>query len=75
MKNAAFNKMRALFTDKLGLELRKKLLNCYIWSIALCDAETGTLWAAAQWEWGGDSNARIYFVICSFLGNSPASDF
>ena len=31
---AAFNKKRALFTNTLDLELRKKLMKCYIWSIA-----------------------------------------
>jgi hypothetical protein len=31
---AAFNKKRALFTSKMDLELRKKLVKCYIWSIA-----------------------------------------
>jgi hypothetical protein len=42
MAKAAFYK-RALFTSKLGLELRKKLVRCYIWSIALYGAETWTL--------------------------------
>jgi hypothetical protein len=28
----------------LGLNLRKKLVKCYIWSIALYGAETWTLW-------------------------------
>jgi hypothetical protein len=35
MVKAAFNKKRALFTSTLDLELRKKLVKCYIWSIAL----------------------------------------
>jgi hypothetical protein len=30
MAKAAFNKKRALFTSKMNLELRKKLLKCYI---------------------------------------------
>ena len=34
---------KALFTSKLDLNLRKKPTKCYIWSIALCCAETGTL--------------------------------
>jgi hypothetical protein len=34
---------RRLFTSKLGLELREKLVKCYIWSIALYGAETWTL--------------------------------
>jgi len=48
MAKAAFNKKRALFTSTLDLELRKKLVKCYIWSIALCGAETGTLRAVDQ---------------------------
>ena len=43
MAKAAFNKKRALFTNTLDLELRKKIVKCYIWSIALYGAETGTL--------------------------------
>jgi hypothetical protein len=35
----AFNKKRALFTSKMDLELRKKLVKCCIWSIALYGAE------------------------------------
>jgi hypothetical protein len=35
MANAAFNKKRVLFTSELDFELRKKLVKCYIWSIAL----------------------------------------
>jgi hypothetical protein len=27
----AFNKMKALFTSTLDLELRRKLMKCYIW--------------------------------------------
>jgi hypothetical protein len=36
---AAFNKERALFASKLDLNFRKKLVECYIWSIPLCGAE------------------------------------
>jgi hypothetical protein len=43
MAKAAFNRKRALFTSTLDLKLRKKLVKCYIWSIALCGAETWTL--------------------------------
>jgi hypothetical protein len=42
MAKAAFNK-KTLFTSKLNLSLRKKLVKCYIWSIALYGAETWTL--------------------------------
>jgi hypothetical protein len=37
MAKAAFNKKR---TSTLDLEVRKKLVKCYIWSIALYGAET-----------------------------------
>jgi hypothetical protein len=43
MPKAAFNKKRALFTSTLDLKLSKKLVKCYIWSIALYGAETWTL--------------------------------
>ena len=40
MAKSAFNKKRALFTSTLDLKLRKKLVKCYIWSIALYGPET-----------------------------------
>jgi hypothetical protein len=43
MTKAAFNRKKTLFTSKLDLELMKKLVKCYIWSIALCGPETWTL--------------------------------
>jgi hypothetical protein len=45
---AAFNKKRVLFTSKMDLELRRKLVKCYIWSRALYGAETSTLRAVDQ---------------------------
>ena len=45
---AVFNKKKTLFTNKLGLNLRKKLVKCYIWSMALYGAENWTLRAADQ---------------------------
>jgi hypothetical protein len=44
MAKAAFNK--TLLASKLDLELRKKLVKCYIWSTALYGAETwiGSIW-------------------------------
>jgi hypothetical protein len=48
MAKAAFNKKRALFTGKMDLELRKKLVKCCIWCIALYGAETGTVRAVDQ---------------------------
>jgi hypothetical protein len=46
--SAAFNKKKILFTSKLDLNLRKKLVKCYIWSMALYGPETWTLRAADQ---------------------------
>jgi hypothetical protein len=43
MTKAAFSKKRALFTSKIDLKLRKKLVKCCIWSIALYGTETWTL--------------------------------
>jgi hypothetical protein len=39
----AFNKNKALPASKLDLILRKKLVKCYIWSIAVCGADKWTL--------------------------------
>ena len=42
---------RRLFTSKLDLmNLRKKLVKWYIWSIALCGAENWTLWKGDQMD-------------------------
>jgi hypothetical protein len=48
MTKAAFNK-KTLFNSKLDLNLRKKLVKCYIWSMDLYGAaETWTLRVADQ---------------------------
>jgi hypothetical protein len=47
---AAFNK-KTLYTSKLELNLRKKLVKCYIWSIALYGADKWTLRNADQKYW------------------------
>ena len=39
MAKAALNKRKTLFTGTLDLNLRKKLVKCYIWGIALYGAE------------------------------------
>jgi hypothetical protein len=44
MAKAAFNKNKTLSTRKMDLNFRKKLVTCYIWSIASFGAETWTLW-------------------------------
>jgi hypothetical protein len=59
MAKAAFNKKKNLFTNKLDLNLRKKLVKCYVWIMALYGAETWTLRATDQkrlesfeiWRW------------------------
>jgi hypothetical protein len=38
MAKASLNKKMALCTSKLDLNLRKKAVKCYIWSITLCGA-------------------------------------
>jgi len=48
MAKAVFKKKKILFTSKLNLNLRKKLVKCYIWSMALYGAEAWKLWAADQ---------------------------
>ena len=48
MANAAFNKKKNLFTSKLDLNLRKKLVKCYVWSMALYGTENWALRATDQ---------------------------
>ena len=43
MAKAAFNNKKTLFTSKSDLNLRKKLVKCYIWGTAVCGAEAWTL--------------------------------
>jgi hypothetical protein len=43
MAKAAFSKKKTLFTSKLDLNLRKNLVQCYIWSVVLYGAVTWTL--------------------------------
>ena len=43
MEKAAFNRKKNLFTGKLDLNLKKRLVRCYVWSIALYGVETWTL--------------------------------
>ena len=59
MAKTTFSKKKNLFTSKLDLNLRKKLIKCYIWSMAFYGAETWTLRTADQkylesfemWRW------------------------
>jgi hypothetical protein len=40
----AFKRKKIIFASKLDLNLRKKLVKCYIWSTLLYGAESWTLW-------------------------------
>ena len=51
MAKVPSDKKRALFTNTLDLELRKKLVKCYSWSVALCGAETGRVRAVIRNSW------------------------
>ena len=50
MAKAAFNKKKNLFTSTLDLNLRKKLVKCYIWSMALYGTETWTQQIRNTWK-------------------------
>jgi len=43
MAKAVLNKKKVLFASELQSNLRKNLLKCYIWNLALRDAENWTL--------------------------------
>ena len=45
----AFNRKILLFTSKLNIELRKKLVRCYVWSIVLYGSQSET-WALRKFE-------------------------
>jgi hypothetical protein len=50
----AFNKIKTPFTSKLELHLRKKLVTCYIWSIAFvqcCNLDTSESRAESRNVW------------------------
>jgi hypothetical protein len=40
MAKTEFNRKNSLFANKLDLNLRKKLVKCYIWNIVLFDADS-----------------------------------
>jgi len=48
---AALNKKKTLFTSTFGLNLRNKLVKCYIWSTSLYGAETWKLRKVDQNTW------------------------
>jgi hypothetical protein len=48
MAKAAFDEKKTLFTSKMDLNLRKKLVKCYIWSMALYSPETDALGSRSE---------------------------
>ena len=51
MAKAAFNKKKDLFTSTMDLNLRKKLVKCYIGSMALYGAKTWMLQQQIRNTW------------------------
>ena len=43
MVKEVFNRKRSIFCGPLEKELRKRLVKCFVWSVALYGAETWTL--------------------------------
>ena len=43
MAKEAFNRKTSFLTSKVITELKKKLIKCYVWNIALYGSETWTL--------------------------------
>jgi hypothetical protein len=60
---------KILFTNKLDLNLRKKLVKCYIWSVALCGAEIWTLRKVDQNYLGS-----FEYSCCSMKGKISWTD-
>jgi len=48
MENVAFHREKELFISKFYLNLRKKLVRCYIWNVALYNAVILTLRKVGQ---------------------------
>ena len=64
MAKAAFNRKRTLFNSTLDLELRKNLVKCYVWSIALYGAETPRkFWNVVLEEDGKDQLGLIMWEM------------
>jgi hypothetical protein len=43
MATTAFNNNNKSFYQQIGLKCKEELVKWYIWSVALCGADTGTL--------------------------------
>jgi hypothetical protein len=70
MAEATFSRKNTLFTSNLDLNLRTKLVNCYIWSVSFYGAETGPrrkvyqkyLESFEMWYWG--RMEKISWIDC-----------
>ena len=51
MAKEAFNRERNIFCVPLGKELSKRLVKCFVWSVALYGAGTWTLRRNEQKDW------------------------
>ena len=51
MEKEDFNKKRSIFCGPLEKELRKRLVKCFVWSVALYGAETWTHDGMCKNEW------------------------
>jgi len=49
---AALNDKKAVFTGRLDLNFKKKLVKCDVWKIALCGAESWALRKVSKWVAG-----------------------
>jgi hypothetical protein len=63
MANAAFNKKRALFTSKIDLDLRKKLVKCYIWSMSLNGAAIRNTWKVLKYGVGEGWRRSVGLIV------------
>ena len=52
MTREVFNRKISLLTSKLNIKVRKKLVRCYVWSVALYGSETWKL-KTLQWKYLG----------------------
>ena len=59
MAKAEFNKKKNLFANTLDRELRKKLVKCYNWGIALYGAESWTVRAVEKKHLGKFGNVVL----------------
>jgi hypothetical protein len=62
MTERAINKQKSFFTSKLEVNLEKKLLSCYIWSIASCCSVIGAFWKVGDGPGCSVDRATVYVL-------------